>query len=217
MEGKKHTVLSLTHAPRIVRAGPIAVQFVITAGPEGHREIARHWDTALGVTVVCDCQGLCETKRIDHFISGLSWFAPETWEQVVLHFTDLAWTTLHNLLQVHNLSLKGAHGTWQRRSGAHNAPVSIKLIGNPNVTHPPVDIGYVLQRRLGLATDFFGTANALSPIAEAGVEAGVSAPASLADIRGANGKAGSMKPRSEKPRVSKGCGKCHKRREKDSA
>jgi len=216
MEAKKHTVLSLTHAPQIVRAGPVAVQFVILSGPEGHREIARHWDKDLKVTVPCNCQGLCETKRIDHFIAGLLWFAPETWQQVVLHFTDVGWATLHSLLQVHNLTLKGAHGTWQRRSSAPNAGVNIKLLGNPNVTHPPVDIGYVLQRRLGLSIDFFGGDNHLNGVVDSPVSPPSDVPLSLADLRGAKGKAGSGRPRSEKPRVSKGCGACHKRRANDS-
>jgi len=216
METVKHTVLSLTHAPRIVRPGPIAVEFIVLAGPEGHREIARHWDANLNATVPCSCQGMCETRRLDHFISGLTWFAPQTWEQTVLHFTDLGWSILHNLLQVKNLSLKGAWGTWQRRSANKNGPVCIKLLGNPNVQHQPVDIGYVLQRRLGLTTDFFGGDNHLGAVEELAPAPTDDTPLSLADVRGLTGKAGSSKPRSAKPRVSKGCGPCHKRRAKDS-
>jgi len=217
MTEKRDTVLSLTHAPRIVRAGPVAVDFIILSGPDGHKEIARHWDKGINATVPCKCQTMCETRRLDHFISGLTWFAPQTWEQTVLHFTDLGWSVLHNLLQVKGLSLKGAWGSWQRRSASNNSPIVINLKGNSGVVHDPVDIGYVLQRRLGLSLDFFGSDNHLDPVVETRPAASDDTPVSLAALRGAIGKAGSMKPRSEKPRVSKGCGACHKRRAKDSA
>lgn len=204
MDAKRPTILSLAHAPRIVRANTNPTQFIVLADLDGLRVITRHWDTNLRATVPCECVKPCESRRSDHFIAGLSWYSPDTWEQAVLHFSEGAWIRLQNELQVKKLPLKGIWGRWQRTSSAPNAGVRVDVIGASNCTHPPVDIGYSLQRRLGLSLDFFGSAgDPPIPTVDAGMQTADKAM-SLAEMKGHTEKAGSKKPRTLKPKVAKG-------------
>jgi len=195
------TILALTHAPRIVRPTVIPVEFIVLQEAREVISLARHWDEARKATVLCDCKQPCSTARVDYFISGLQWYAPQMWEQVVLHFTEGGWIALGAGCQKMQLEMKGIWGKWYRRNATANAPQIVEVVGKSGASHVPVDLGYALTKRLGIASDFFGKNDT---------------PLTLGDVRGVHGKAGSLRPRTDKPRVSKGCGNCHKRRTQDA-
>jgi len=214
---RKATILSLAHCPEIVRASVVPVDFIVLSDLADTREIVRHYDQVLKATVPCECRGVCLTQRTDHFVAGLQWYAPDTWQQVVLHFSEGGWNQLMNQLAHKQLQMKGVWGNWKRNSSAPTSPVSITLRGPSQCTHPPVDIGYVLTRRLRLAVDFFG-----SKISEYGEDGEQKDPVEDLEVPvkqphpAGNGIVPAVLPRHLKPRVSKGCAPCH-RRKKDSS
>jgi len=201
-EAVKPEILPLTHAPRIVRPTVVNTDFIVLCEAENAIHLKRHWDEPTNRTIICTCEPVCGSSRIDWFAPGLLWYAPQMWEQVILHFAEVAWIHLLAECRKAGEPLKGVWGQWKRASMAKNAGTIIKIMKKSGCTHVPVDLGYALQRRLGISADFF--------------PAVASAPG-LAEVKEADQVAGSVKPRSAKPRVSKGCGPCHKRAKKESS
>lgn len=194
------SILDPVPVRRIARAGPVPIDIVYPGVSKRDVSLRRHWSEMDHRTEVCPCVPPCPSSRLDWFSCGLMWHSPHVWEEVVLAFPEQAYISLLNGMQAKGLTDQQILARWQRRGSGPNAPVIVNVLGPAgNGIEVAFDVGYVLVQRTGISGDFF----------EEWRKTGT-AP-SLAEVKGH-----AKRERSSKPRVSKGCGPCHRRSSKES-
>jgi hypothetical protein len=169
---------------------------VVVQTPREHAiQVTRHWNDEKGTSEICECDVPCRTQRTDTFVSGLVWVSESVWEQRLIKLTDQAVSTIDRLTAMKSdavPSWKGL-GLFLRRHGdRNNGRVTVEYRHWSNSVPEGFDVAYAVQVVTGIAVVFFG------------------APLSEPSVPNADQVVTPARARADKPRVSKGCGNCHK-------
>lgn len=159
--------------------------------------IQRHWNKESNTTEVCRCNPLCPSSRTDTFASVLEWVGPLTYEQRIWCASEQAMAMLWRLAFLKGLGkeVQGMRIRARRHGDRQNGRVLVEYLGNVHIKSEGFDVPYAVLKTLGIAEDFFGTVPMEPTVPNVDQ---VVTPA---------------RARTEKPRVSKGCGNCHKPKE----
>jgi len=190
-------VILLPGKPRFVQLGSKDKELIIQTNPMSAVSLVRHYNPNKPGTELCQCDGPCSSQREDTFVSALEWVGPMTYEQRLWCISEAALAELwrHVKANTDSLEWKGVNLKARRTGPAANARVCLTWLQKFKTVPEGFDVPWAVLKATGIATAFFKF------------------PPVVPDQPNADQVVTPARARADKPRVSKGCGNCHKRKE----
>lgn len=213
---------------RVASAHALPESWIILAHDSEWMHVWRCWSKEAGVTAVCHCGVGCPSRRLDHYCCGLVRHL-DFWERCILSFPQAGYDELRLLIETgYNGDAKGMNGRWRRIGHPNYGRVEVKVNGRASGFRVSSCSSIIkdLAFRLRSSENFMTIHDHDGQVIDStGQPTSTDQPFSSDPSTATNsadtvepaqitGKKASNQPRSKKPRVSKGCGPCHKSSDK---
>jgi len=194
MQFRSQTILIPPGKPQLVEIGPAGAIVVIQTPHADAIEITRHWNESTSMSEVCQCDSPCRTARTDVFVSALVWVSESTWEQRLLVLSEMAVRQINRITQMRPEipCWRGLGLRLCRHGDRHNGRVTVEYRHYNNGVPAGFAVGMAVEAVTGISVMFFGT------------------PMQEPSVPNTDQVVTPARARADKPRVSKGCGNCHK-------
>jgi len=152
------TIYRTTLPPPLLTAMPAKQICLLTSRETELIRIRKHWDVNLSATVPCQCEPRCHSSREECYAAGLLWIGNNEWEERLVRLTEQAESSLR-LVMAQKSKPNFYRGAWfamQRSGGSEHSRVIIDWRGWITEPPDPFDVGYAVQKRLGISAQFFG-------------------------------------------------------------
>ena len=152
------TVYTPDGVPALLQAATNPVTCCITSRSQDLFRCRRHWSEGGHTTEVCCCDPYCTSSRLDTFAAALRRISQNEWETVLLIMSEQGMHSL--LLEISRKTgadeVQGALFKLQRFGDRPNGRVCITFESMLTTFPPPFDLGWAIQKKLGLSPSFFG-------------------------------------------------------------
>jgi len=166
----EHRVFTPDGVPALLQAGHEVQVVLILSDASEVKAIGRHWDEGIRATRPCTCEPPCPSHRLDIFAASLLRLSATEWEERLLILSYTAWHSLLLALARNGAGddPRGALFKMRRTGDRQNGRVVVELIQVMPKVPPAFDLGWAMNRKLGLSADFFGRNDLVEEMGKAG-------------------------------------------------